>query len=192
MGNLRSPWTPDKPTGTSAWPSRTAGRELRASSSHISSSASRAAIPPPTGPLDPGSGSRSRSRMHVRTEAISSTKRQARAGPASSSCCPSAKACRRNDRQPGCDLPPAARLIDNVDRVVLPVGTRDPEEDAGPADEAQPAFLSKRLRKLQQAPAHDVIGPGRLLHAVYVHLERLWDVVGQWNSPGFSHRRAEA
>ncbi len=46
--------------------------------------------------------------------------------------------------------------------------------------------------ELQHAPAHDVVRPGRLRHPVHVHLERIRDVVGQWNSPGFSHRRTEA
>ena len=48
---------------------------------------------------------------------------------------------RSHDRQPGGDMSSATRLVDHVDRVVLPVRPSDPEEHAGPADEAQPALL---------------------------------------------------
>src|SRR4051794_19885039 len=111
-------------TATSAWPSRTAARVFRPSSSHASSSASRGA--PLRGPAEPterASGSPSRAHMPMRRGASSFIRRPSRTALASSSCCP----------RPG--RPPISKLS-----LVKHPRTADPYRDLDGIDANAPRF----------------------------------------------------
>ena len=88
---------------------------------------------------------------------------------------------RRVIRAPYCSLRgvegplrrPAARpLVDDVDAVVLAVGAGDPEHDAQPAPEAEPALARELASETRARPSPLVVLPSLLGHAVDEHLER--------------------
>jgi hypothetical protein len=61
--------------------------------------------------------------------------------------------------------------VDDVDRVVLPVGPGDAEEEREPAPEAQAALLREPTVEEELVPDHVVIAARLLRHAVHEHLE---------------------
>src|SRR3954465_10063278 len=93
----------------------------------------------------------------------------------------------RYRRQPGLDLAPAADLVDEVDGLVLSVGTRDPEPHRRPAPEAEAALLGDRPWE-HDGPALDlVIDATSLAHAADVHLELFRDMCWQVYTRALGH-----
>src|ERR687887_1878852 len=95
----------------------------------------------------------------------------------------------RDDRQVGGDGATSARLVDDVDGVVLAVRAGDPEEYREPAPGPETAFLRQRLREDELAPEELVIGSAPLRHAVHEHLERLLHRGRERYVPAFRHGR---
>jgi cytochrome c oxidase subunit 2 len=66
--------------------------------------------------------------------------------------------------------------VDDVDRVVSPIGSGDPEEQARPAPEPEPPFAGKLTGEDERAPDLVEIDAALLRNAVHEHLVRVADL----------------
>ena len=93
---------------------------------------------------------------------------------------------RRVELQPCRDGASSARLIDDVNGVVLPVGAGHTEKHAGPTKLAELSLPRKLPPEDQLAVEQLVIRAGPLKNAVDVHLERLTHRGGKRHAPDLS------
>src|SRR4029077_10612233 len=85
----------------------------------------------------------------------------------------------RNDRQARGHEPPAARFVDDIDTIVLPVGACDPEKEGCPAPEAELSLPREAAVEDDLTAFADEVRAFLLAHAVYVDLERGTDASRQ-------------
>src|SRR5204863_2514901 len=85
----------------------------------------------------------------------------------------------RLERQAGRDDALAGALVDDVDRVVLPVGAGDAEEEREPAPEAELPLARQLALEDERVPLPPEVLAGLLEHAVDVDLERVRGVGGE-------------
>src|SRR5205085_5023332 len=81
----------------------------------------------------------------------------------------------------------AGALVDDVDRVVLPVRAGDAEEEREPAPEAELALASQLALEDERVPLPPEVLAGLLEHAVDVDLERVRGVGGEVGARPFGH-----
>ncbi len=98
---------------------------------------------------------------------------------------------RRDDVEPGRDGVAAAQPVLDVDGVVLPVGAEEPEEDRGPAAQAEP-FLLERPEEAELARGDLVVVALPLRHAVDEDAVRRLRSPRQWNAPALHDRSLNA
>src|SRR5438067_4595376 len=80
-----------------------------------------------------------------------------------------------SNRQPGHHHAPPGRFVDDVNTIVLPVRSGDPEKEGQPAPEAERALLREGPLEHEVVTDSAVVDAPLLQHAVYVHLEPVSD-----------------
>src|SRR3954451_1083273 len=92
----------------------------------------------------------------------------------------------RHDVEVGGELRVAVQGVLNVDRVVLPVGAEQTQEDGRPADAPELPLLLEVLRELERV-AHDlVVDALGLRHAVHEHAVRRLGAARKVDGPAFA------